>query len=66
MKVHTLIQKLMEVDPEMEILLQIDPEGNGYHDVWGVEEKSMDKNEHYWEEVFDEDEYSERMLIIYP
>ena len=37
MKVGDLKKKLEEFDDDLDIKLQIDPEGNGYEDVYGID-----------------------------
>lgn len=38
MKVSELIDRLKNCDMNAEVILQIDPEGNGYHEVRGADE----------------------------
>ena len=38
MKVKELIENLEDMDPEAEVILQKDPEGNGYFELDGCEE----------------------------
>jgi hypothetical protein len=37
MKVHELIEKLSTLDPELVVVLSVDEEGNGYHEVTYIE-----------------------------
>jgi len=59
MKVSKLIKQLQKLDPDTEVLLQIDPEGNGYRAVSGVEEAIRDENE----EVYDPSWTSDDCLL---
>jgi hypothetical protein len=45
MKVKELIIELQAMDPEMEIILQGDPEGNDYHECRGSDLCYYDKTE---------------------
>ena len=44
MKVSKLIKQLQKLDPNSEVILQVDEEGNGYSPVRGVEEAIQDEN----------------------
>jgi hypothetical protein len=79
MKVKHLIKKLNELDPNMELVLQRDPEGNGYDDVSGIDgdcfwfDEDIYSTEWTAEEAgFDEDEWEdilskvEKVAVIYP
>ena len=41
MKVKDLIEELQQADPEQEVYLQTDPEGNGYYVVRGKNSKRV-------------------------
>lgn len=49
MKVKELIEELSKIDPELDVVLQIDPEGNGYREVNGVDDLGLvEMNENLW------------------
>lgn len=41
MKVRDLIEALQELDPELEVVLQKDDEGNGYRRMHGVDDDAF-------------------------
>ncbi len=51
MKVFQLINELSDLDPEAEVVLQGDPEGNSYHTVRGVEGSMVYISNRYEESV---------------
>lgn len=80
MKVSKLIKQLQKLDPNMEVVLQIDSEGNGYNTVAGVEEAIQDHNGSVYNPnwsasdcCLEDDEWEEikadkklRVAIVYP
>lgn len=42
MRVKELIESLSKMDPDLPIVLQVDPEGNGYYKLRGAEETMLD------------------------
>lgn len=54
MKIKDLIEQLKDLDPEMEIVLQKDAEGNGYSPLAGADENCVYIAETTWYgEVYD-------------
>lgn len=55
MKVRELIDQLRECNDEAEVVLQIDPEGNGYRPVRGADPDGIvdGQVEHQMDEVYD-------------
>lgn len=47
MKVSQLIAQLKKLDPDAEVILQSDPEGNGYHEVSGADAAVYDGDDGY-------------------
>lgn len=49
MKVKELIEQLKDMDPELDVWLQKDPEGNGYENVYCVTDRFLiDENDDFW------------------
>lgn len=63
MKVKELIKILQSEDPELEVMLQRDPEGNGYSPLYGWWTGSFDKT---WSEAGEEHEYDNPTLFLVP
>lgn len=54
MKVKDLIQELTSLDPEMQVIIQKDSEGNGYSPLAGVDSNAIYEAETTWfGEVYD-------------
>lgn len=54
MKVKDLMAELSEIDPESEVILQKDSEGNGYSPLYGVDNESIYLPSNTWSgEVYD-------------
>ncbi len=80
MKVSKLIKQLQKLDPNSEVILQVDEEGNGYSPVRGVEEAIQDENGTVYDPrwsasdgCLEDDEWEEikadkklRVAIVYP
>lgn len=80
MKVRELIEELKAIDPELEVYLQIDQEGNGYNKVRGADpdvifvsnEEVYDASLSAEDNGFDEEEWEElkalhpKAVIIFP
>ena len=52
MKVKDLIEKLEQVDPEREVILQKDAEGNGYSPLYGFWEGTYIAKTTWWGEAW--------------
>ena len=54
MKIRELIEKLNELDPDLEIIIQKDAEGNGYSPLAGIDSDGIYIKETSWHgEVYD-------------
>lgn len=53
MNIGELIEILQEMDPTLEVILQRDPEGNGYSPIYGVDDNCLYDEEC---EVFSKDD----------
>lgn len=78
MKVKELLEQLKTLDPDMELYLQIDQEGNGYEQVRGIDSdcvmvgdsvystnwsaKDADIEEDEWEEI----KSGPKVVVVYP
>ena len=66
MKVKELIEELQKLDPELDVILQKDEEGNGFNLCGGVEETMLNDND----EALHSDDYEEygvrKGVVIYP
>lgn len=78
MKVKELIEQLKDLDPELDLYLQIDQEGNGYEEVRGCDTDCVMIGDSVYstdwsadEADMDEDEWAEikngpKIALIYP
>jgi len=78
MKVKDLLEQLKELDPELNLYLQIDQEGNGYNEVRGIDPDNVMVGEDVYstdwsadDACMDEDEWEElknspKCAVIYP
>ena len=65
MTVKELIESLSALDPDLKIVLQTDPEGNGYYPLSGVEETRLNDDGAAMHP--DDWEYNMvRAVVIYP
>lgn len=64
MKVKDLITELQKLDPEFDVIMQRDPEGNGYSPCAGVE------TTHYistmWSGEVDDEDPNKNAVVLYP
>ena len=56
MKVKDLIKALKEQDPNMEIIISQDEEGNGYKSIHELGLSQFNKEGSYWESAYEDDD----------
>jgi hypothetical protein len=78
MKVKDLLEQLKDLDPELDLYLQIDQEGNGYEEVRGVDPDNVMVGDSMYstdwsadDACMDEDEWEElkngpKCAVIFP
>jgi hypothetical protein len=66
MKVRTLIEELSKLNGDLDLILQIDQEGNGYEEVRGIEECSFDGDSALHPDDLEEGVEYEKRAVIYP
>ena len=59
MKVYELVEKLNKVDQDLDVYLSIDPEGNGFEEIYSVESEYMENGD-----IVEEDEIN--CVILWP